>query len=1011
MRPLKYSGVQRQDLYTSYKLAYSARNISKQQYEARIAKLNKQELASRQRVKEKKIRAQAKKFAGLIRQKQVRYVRSISVRKNEELSGSAFKDAVTSDAYDFSPEIYLTSKDTLASETEVVERAVDLIMEQIRTDGFRKMRGRNRPSLLISLQTRVQNGVSQFFSIGKAYPQPFDLNQIRNDIRAKLRYIISREEFYNTKLFLVSFMIKKVEAKVYVRRVREGGCDTNTHRKKFNDLKIMSPKSKNNNCLFACIHQFLGVQKYGDTTRKELGIALDTPIHIKDLTKIAKYYAIKIALYNMDAELIGEYGDAEKVIHLLLFITDENKGHYVMIEGETHVCDECGKYWVNKHKCNLRRKMWINRMSGNRSVIPAKVERKEEFNDENMLYFDLETFKPNGSDKIIPYAVSWYSDKTYYQEYGTEAWEKFIAFLMVQKDKVVCAYNGCGFDFHFLMDELLKRGDKIENVILSSNRLMTFKFGENNRCWDICLFTLSSLKDACKSFGVSEENAKTEFDHFKIKSWEDVYKYRDEVEPYVKRDVLGMKEVFDKFSSMLYEVFKVHMTEFVTLSSMSFAIWTTSLKELVELPDTTKYKFIRESLYGGRTYPMQREFTSKHYDEIVNSKSTDELKEVYKRMDDWIFNADATSLYPTAMVNYEYPLGNSEWVENPTDISKIGIYEVDIVCNTNLVVPILPQKDGNGGISWNLKPRRAVYTSQDLQNALKYGYTITKIHKALVWEKQGDIFNEYIMRCYKIKEENDDNPVLRQIGKILMNALYGKMLERARFEETKLCNNIIDVWEFNKQFCMTDVQFIKDKVVVIGMPVNDNVSVKRIRKPSQIGTFILSYSRTHMLNAMSAICPTLDEHFFTYTDTDSLHIHASKLPILEEKGWLSKGLGQLSDDAKGGRIFREINLAPKLYMYLCLMPDGKIKKCMKSKGIPQQYLSPHLFENADDLDDDEKLIIMENRLKKVSLGKNLQLAFRKYDAFSILSIDMERTFYKNMWGGMDFEDGFWNPKK
>ena len=1009
MRPLKYSAKGRTNLYNDYRVVLRTGGMTKTEYNKRIAKLNKQELDAREKVKQKKIRDEANKFAGAIRQKQVKYVRSINVKKNDELSDVAFKGAITSDAYDFSPEIHLTSKDTLASETEVVERAIDLIVDSIRFDMFKKSKDRQNPAMLITLETRVEDGASQFFSVGKAYEKPFNLNKIRDDIRAKLRSIIGREEFYDTKLFLTKFMIKKVEARI--RKVRAGGCDTDTHRKKFNDLKIMSPKSKNNNCLFACIHQFLNVKKYGDTTRKELGIELNTPIHIKDLDRIAKYYAVKIVLYDMNAELLGEYGTGDKTIHLLLFVSDQNKGHYVLIEGETHVCDDCGKYWVNKHKCNLRRKMWINRMSGNRNVIPAKVERAEKFDDKNMLYFDLETFKPNGCDKIIPYAVSWFSDETYYQEYGTDAWEKFIAFLMIQKDKIVCAYNGCGFDFHFLMDELLKRGDKIDNVILSSNRLLTFKFGENNRCWDICLFTLSSLKDACKSFGVSEENAKTEFDHFKIKSWEDVYKYRDEVEPYVKRDVLGMKEVFDKFSSMLFEVFKVHMTEFVTLSSMSYAIWSTSLKELVELPDTTKYKFIRESLYGGRTYPMKREFTSKHYDEIVNSKSTDELKEVYKRMDDWIFNADATSLYPTAMVNYEYPIGISEWVENPCDISKIGIYDVDVECNTSLVVPILPVKDGKGGISWNLKPRRAVYTSQDLENALKYGYKITKIHKALVWEKKGDIFNEYIMRCYKIKEENDDNPVLRQIGKILMNALYGKMLERARFEETKLCNNIVDVWEFNKQFSMTDVQFIKDKVVVIGMPIDDVVSVKRIRKPSQIGTFILSYSRTHMLNAMSSICPTLDKHFFTYTDTDSLHIHASTLPILEEKGWLSKGLGQLSDDAKGGRIFREINLAPKLYMYLCLMPDGKIKKCMKSKGIPQQYLSPHLFENADELEDDEKVIVMENRLKKVSLGKNLQIAFRKYDAFSILSIDMERTFYKNMWGGMDFKDGYWNPMK
>lgn len=1008
MRPLKYSAKHRVNLYNDAKTSLKEKKITKTQYEKRIGKLNKQELDARERLKEKKIKDEARKYAGLIRQKQVKYIRSIDIKKNDELSGIAFSGAVSSEAYDFTPEVHLTSKSDMASETELVERAVQLIMDQIRTDIFKKEKDRATPSLLISLETRVEDGTSQFFSVGKAYDFPFNFNNIRNDITSKLRYIIGREENYDKKLFLSKFIIKKVQRRIRTR-VRAGGCDTDTHRKKFNDLKIISPKSKNNNCLFACIHHFLEIKKYGDATRKELGIQLDTPIHVKDLDRIAKYYSLKIVLYDMNAELIGEYGSG-KTIHLMMFITNDNKGHYVLIEGETHVCDDCGKYWVNKHKCNLRRKMWINRMSGNRNVIPAKVERAEKFDDKNMLYFDLETFKPNDTNKIIPYAVSWFSDETYYQEYGTEAWEKFIAFLMVQKDKIVCAYNGAGFDFHFLMDELLKRGDKIDNVILSNNRLLTFKFGSNNRCWDICLFTLSSLKDACKSFGVSDENAKTEFDHFKIKSWDDVYKYRDEVEPYVKRDVLGMKEVFDKFSSMLFEVFKVHMTEFVTLSSMSYAIWTTSLKELVELPDTTKYKFIRESLYGGRTYPMKREFTSKHYDEIVNSKSTDELKQIYKRMDDWIFNADATSLYPTAMVKYEYPIGISEWT-NPTDISKIGIYEVDVECNTSLVVPILPQKDGKGGISWNLKPRRGVYTSQDLENALKYGYKITKIHKALVWEKKGDIFNEYIMRCYKIKEENDDNPVLRQIGKILMNALYGKMLERARFEETKLCNNIVDVWEFNKQFSMTDVQFIKDKVVVIGMPIDDCVSIKRIRKPSQIGTFILSYSRTHMLDAMSSICPTLDKHFFTYTDTDSLHIHASTLPILEEKGWLSKGLGQLSDDAKGGRIFREINLAPKLYMYLCLMPDGKIKKCMKSKGIPQQYLSPHLFENADELEDDEKVIVMENRLKKVSLGKNLQLAFRKYDAFSILSIDMERTFYKNMWSGMDFENGYWNPMK
>jgi hypothetical protein len=210
---------------------------------------------------------------------------------------------------------------------------------------------------------------------------------------------------------------------------------------------------------------------------------------------------------------------------------------------------------------------------------------------------------------------------------------------------------------------------------------------------------------------------------------------------------------------------------------------------------------------------------------------------------------------------------------------------------------------------------------------------------------------------------------------------------------------------------MTDVMFLGDKVVAIGLPLDEEISDSRIRKPSQIGTFILSYSRRHMIDIMDAIEPGLERPFFTYTDTDSLHIHCSKLAGLDQKGWLSKGLGQLSDDAKGGKIFREINLAPKLYMYLCLMPDGKIKTCMKSKGIPAQYLSPHLFNNADALEPEEKLILMEHRLKKVGLGKNLQIDWRKYDAFSILSVDMERTFYKNQWNGMKYENNLWTPNK
>lgn len=1011
VRPLKYTTKDRQRIFAGLRERRDSGEITKDNYEKRIVRLNRQEDAWRNAQKVKKQRAKAKREEGKVLQKakqierkRERYIESISLR--QQGTQERFSKRVRATTYAVEPRVLLTADSTFegtsVTSNEVINQVVNRILDEIDTSD-------RSAKLVVSVEVTSKNRDEEqtsTFTLGNAFKFPYNLGEISTRLINGFNRTATRGVGSDVSVFLTGIILK------YVDNPTEGGCDTDTHHKRYNDLKIMSPKSTKNNCLFACIHHHLGKRILCDNTRKELGIELDTPIRINQIEKIAKHYDVCIHLFDMDANKIGDYNEESKnECNIMLFVSGCGKGHYVLIEGETHVCEECGKYWVKKHKCNLRRKMWVNRMSGNRNVIPAKVVQQEKFDTGKMLYFDLETFKPENSDAIVPYAASWFCDEKYYQSYGEDAWNEFVEYLMGQSNKLVCAYNGAGFDFHFLMSELLLRGEKVDNVILSNGRLMSFSFGNKMRVWDICLFTLSSLKDACKSFAVSGDNTKTEFDHFKIKSWEDVYAYRHEVEPYVKRDVLGMKEVVEKFSDMVYEIFKVHMTQFVTLSAMSYAIWTQSVDELIELPDTQKYEFIRESLYGGRTYPMNREFTSKQYNTIVNSTSTEELKHIYKTMDDWIFNADATSLYPTAMVRYEYPVGNSEWIENPADISKIGIYDVDVECNTELIVPILPQKTENGGISWNLLPRRGVYTSVDLENALQHGYKITKIHKGLVWNRKSDLFSKYIMECYKIKEENDENPVLRQIGKILMNALYGKMLEKARFEETKMCNNIEDVWKFQRDFSMTDVQFVKDKVVMIGLPQDEVISDNRIRKPSQIGTFILSYSRRHMLNAMTAICPKLNEHFFTYTDTDSLHIHCSHLKGLDEKGWLSKGLGQLSDDAKGGKIFREINLAPKLYMYLCLMPDGKIKTCMKSKGIPTIYLSPHLFEDADDLDDEEKLIVMEHRLKKVGLGRNIQTAWRGYDAFSILSVNMERTFYKNQWKGMDFVDGKWYPKK
>ena len=132
------------------------------------------------------------------------------------------------------------------------------------------------------------------------------------------------------------------------------------------------------------------------------------------------------------------------------------------------------------------------------------------------------------------------------------------------------------------------------------------------------------------------KNAKSSFNHNKIKSWDNVEEFKEEVMPYLKLDVLALKELFENFNDLIYEKFQTNITKYVTASHMGYEIWRSMLEDIIEIPDILeKYEFI-----------MEKEFKSKHYDDIVNKKMTyDELK----KTEEFIFNSDVSSLYPASM--------------------------------------------------------------------------------------------------------------------------------------------------------------------------------------------------------------------------------------------------------------------------------------------------------------------------------------------------------------------------
>jgi hypothetical protein len=302
---------------------------------------------------------------------------------------------------------------------------------------------------------------------------------------------------------------------------------------------------------------------------------------------------------------------------------------------------------------------------------------------------------------------------------------------------------------------------------------------------------------------------------------------------------------------------------------MGYAIWCSTLEHVVEVPnDMKKYKFISKATYGARCYPQKKEYESEAFNNLRTKFKGKELYSQLLKSKDFIFNCDATSLYPASMrgfdlVKVEYPTGTSRWSVKPEEeykLNKIGMYEIDFVPPRNIRVPILPVKKYDKcerftGISWNLNKGTGTYASTDIQNAIDAGYKVTFKNDCLVWDEKGDIFKKYIDIFFDMKDkaEKNNNDVERNVAKLFLNSLYGKTLQKAIFATTKLINNVFEFNEFVAEHDLNDFKVINSNKLLVSGDVKNTKKTDKITKPCQLGAFVLAYSRRIMLHYMKAI--------------------------------------------------------------------------------------------------------------------------------------------------------------
>ena len=888
-----------------------------------------------------------------------------------------------------------------------------------------------------------------YFNERKSYKKR-DILSVYNDIMAKLK------GFESAQLL----QIDRVGIRVLVAKV--GGCDSKTHNQ-HSDVSIgkfmiaRNPASTKNNCFFKCMSLNGDIKNPTLTQcndwRNKVGLEknVEVPIHkIGELTKVMNIQKPNVVDENEKVLISGECKTT--LIH--------KDNHFMLLKSKKTKCPKCGEMFVNisnhsSESCSKtairnekfkKRGGWNNyskREEDGTMLLRKPKELKREVNVEKLkldakrsiIHYDIETKlnKDNGPNNNINTGkfTAVLIGVMYYEKPQDGEWRKkyimfknmddFLVFLKsdsVKHCNVLNAFNGKSFDHYFLVNQYaIKEGNGLKNLeLMIHNSCIIGGEVYGKKLWDVSKHTEGSLDDNLKSIGAKTQKLK--FDYDKIDEWDKMEeKLRDELAEYLKADVEGMVEFTEKMLDANYDDTGIIMTEMISTPQMCYEAFKKRFMDEnhnIYTPNLEQFNNWSKSIYGGKTIAYKERFESKDMIDLERfnkySKIEDENgnpvciggESVYDDCKDFLLDLDGVSLYPSAMM-CKYPIGKAidtnEYKED-----KLGIYLTKFKRVKDLYYPVLPYKDENGALLWHQSEGEGYYTSVDIEEAKKYGYQF-EIIKGHYWESSANIFNEYIEYYFKKKSNSKKGSVEYLLSKLRMNSLYGKMIQRAIFDKMEVFDSTEKMWEsvLCKDRYITELIEFGRELIVKSVSYIEEEKTKCITKPTQLGAFILSYSRQIMNNFHFKMNPDNDyEKHPYYGDTDSLIEHCK----FTSPSIMGKELGQMDYDLKSkygpAKIIRYLGPAPKTYLcdYLVLedivkssgkiLKDGEnyneddilrrqtiVKRHIRCKGIGRAAITKNYinFESYDKLLKGEKVLVPSDnenfQFKKVHYKTNI----------------------------------------
>lgn len=460
--------------------------------------------------------------------------------------------------------------------------------------------------------------------------------------------------------------------------------------------------------------------------------------------------------------------------------------------------------------------------------------------------------------QLIPYALSYSRVNLVSKEYsepevitmedGKNIFDELIIALAMQNPngKVqIFAHNGSKFDNIYVKSCTVgKFVDQIQVGATLKSLKVTYA-GTEIQFKDSIAFTLASLLNSGKFLKCKQ--LKDEFDIVgKDLEW---YRTNDGWVNYLKQDVRALAEILIKLEELINEY-----SESITcnLGLPSFA-WKVMTKNCHGLSKTwvpkhpSMINLIKASIYGGRVI---------HWKKTIDSVT-----------DDMYICCDANSLYPSAMFSSSFPTGQARVIEDFTDFTidryKHFIVTVEIEA-PNIRYPYHPYKNSKGYLLYQVGKFIGTYNDVDIKEMIKDGYVITKYINGIYWTESYRIFGDLIETLYQRRKEVGGDSPLGYFIKILLNSLYGKLLEMIKstssFKENKTNtpSRVITLVNGQTEFRST----LRNAIV---------------KKPLHLASYVLSNSRKIMNEIIRAVGPDN----IAYGDTDSIYIAKTAFKPLE----------------------------------------------------------------------------------------------------------------------------------